>query len=204
MRSLLIVLCAVGLSACNMVYSEKPLFTAADSARGPKLKPGVWVSPKPDCAFEPAQTPLPDCADAVLIDATHFRAAPGAKAPSPGGPEDLAYVLAAGAPPVMQLKLEMKDGGKAALWFYAGVKALKTDRRGRIVEMRAWPVQCGPPPPKGSNKHGTTAPLAGLAMDKDGNCTPKDAAAVFSAAKASEAWQDEPGDAARWLRDSKP
>ena len=110
-------------------------------------------------------------------------------------------MLAAGDPPVLQLKLELKDGGKAALWFYAGVKVLKADRRGRIVEMTAWPAQCGPPPPKGSAKPFTKAPLAGLAMDKDGNCTPKDAAAVFSAAKASEAWQDEPSSPARWLRD---
>lgn len=48
MRALLIVLAALGLSACNLVYSEKPLFSAADVRGAPRLRPGVWVKPKAD------------------------------------------------------------------------------------------------------------------------------------------------------------
>ncbi len=197
MRTLLIVLCAFGLSACNMVYTEKPLFTAADARRAPKLKPGVWVNPKPDCVFEPAQTPLPECANAASVDAEAFGPPPGAPPVPAGQPDRLPYVLVAGDPPVMQVELDLNKAERR--WLYVGVKPLKTDARRRIVEMRFWIALCGPPPPKGGKRWVTEAPLPGLKIVEN-DCIAEDAAAVRRAVKASEAW-DEEKDAIRWLRD---
>ena len=197
MRTLLIVLAALGLSACNLVYTEKPLWTAADSRGAPKLKPGVWINPKPDCVFEPTQTPLPECAHAASVTAEAFGPPPG-EAPVPAGePDRLPYVLVAGDPLVMQVELDLKKATRR--WLYVGVRPMKTDRRGRIVEMRFWLAQCGPPPPKGGERFVTNEPLAGLKVVEN-DCIPESAAAVFRAAKASEAW-DEDKDSVRWLRD---
>ena len=197
MRTLLIVLVAFGLSACNLVYTEKPLWTAADARGAPKLKPGVWVNPKPDCAFEPKQTPLPECAHAATITAEALLPPPGEAARAEGEPDRLPYVLVAGDPPVMQLELDLKKAERR--WLYVGLRPLKTDNRGRVTEIRFWLAQCGPPPPKGSKEFVTAQPLPGLKIVEN-DCIPDDAASVFRAAKASEAW-DEDKDSIRWLRD---
>ena len=53
-----------------MVTTVDPLFTKADEADAPKLKPGVWAGPKSaDCAFDEraAVDTWPACANGAII-----------------------------------------------------------------------------------------------------------------------------------------
>jgi hypothetical protein len=194
MRTLVIVLCALGVSACNMVYSEKPLFTAADARGGAKLKPGVWVRPDKDCVFAPDADPLPECANAVTVSADAFLPPPGAKL-KPGEPAAVPYVIAGRGLAVVQVEFEPSE--PPPRWFYFALRPTKSDR-GKAVEARIWFVQCGPPPPKGGKRYLTTQPRPGLTI-KEHDCIAADAEAVRGAAKASEAW-DEDKDTIRWVR----
>lgn len=210
MRVLMIALAGLMASACNLVMSEAPMFGAAD-VRGARLREGVWVEVKADCAAD-AAAPLRDlaeCADAVVIRNGQITDASDVK------DEPIPYLLAAGQPPVMQLQVELKNkaGRPAKLYAYAAFKPVKTDPEGRIVEARRWPVQCGPPPPKPetppdrapkASDYTTRSPLPGLTVEPEtGVCSPRDQAAVRGAAAASEAW-DEDKAVIRWLRDVRP
>jgi hypothetical protein len=197
MRTLVIVLCALGLSACNMVYSEKPLFTAADAKGAAKLKPGVWVRPKPDCVLAPNADPLPECANAVTVSAEAFLPPPGVKPPE-GEIGVLPYIMTGKDPAVVQIDYNPpKEGGRR--WLYFAVKPTKTDAKGKTIEGRIWFVQCGPPPPKGGTKYVTLKPLPGLKVQEN-DCIAETGDAVRGAAKASEAW-DEEKESIRWLRE---
>jgi hypothetical protein len=203
MRVLVLVLTVLALGGCNLVYSEKPLFTKADARGAPPLRPGVWVKPKPDCEFTADQRPLPDCADPLVIEAQVLRPPPDA-AKAAGGPNQLPYVLARGEPRVMQVEVDLKAGER--MWLYQGLRAVRTDGQGRIVEARLWPVLCGPPPAKGATgADGETAyvtpnPLPGLEVRAE-SCLARAPGPVRNAAAASEAW-DEDQAQIRWLREA--
>jgi hypothetical protein len=69
-------------------------------------------------------------------------------------------------------------------------------------------VQCGPPPPVDKNGNstamGTLKPLPGIEMKPgDAVCTTHSKDALRAAAKASEAWADQPPHQSRWLRDGE-
>jgi hypothetical protein len=197
MRTLVIAFCALGLSACNMVYSEKPLFTAADAKGGAKLKPGVWVRPDKDCVVAPDADPLPDCANAVTVAAEAFLPPPGAKL-KPGEPESLPYLISGRNPSVIQVQVDLDPPKPGVRWLYFALRPTRSDG-GKVVEAHVWFVQCGPPPPKDGKRYVTTEPLPGLTI-KDNDCIAADADAVRGAAKASEAW-DKDKDAIRWVRE---
>jgi hypothetical protein len=196
------------LSACNVVISYTPMFTKADEAGAPRLKPGIWTTNHPPSCLVDERKPLaawPECATGAMI-------APGVVGSFTGTGAERRwdrdpFVLAAGDPRIGEVHFRgtMKGRGEGAVegaaWGYAGVRPLKFDRQGRIIEVSYWVVQCGPPPPpspnppaKGEPAHpGTLHPLPGLAMTADrAVCTPDSAAAVRNAAKASEAWADKP------------
>jgi hypothetical protein len=211
---------ALALGGCNLVVSDRPVFTAADAAGAPALRPGVWSASQPGCDFK-ASDPVadwPKCAGGGVITSTAIMASVDANGSgSPGQPPPtvvkpqmtIPYVLAAGDPRVMQInvKLPPEVGGPSALFYFAALKPVARDTDGRIVQAEVWPIQCGPPPPVKPASAGADAdqggvtdhPLPGLKV-ADGMCTPTDRAAVLNAAKASRAWAGQIG-TLRWVRD---
>jgi len=187
-----LALCAVLLlGGCNMVHSDHPLFAAKDAAGAPTFRPGIWAAPDPGCDFDP-NLPVkawPQCA--------HGDAAPTAE---PGG----TMLIVAGKPLLIQFS--SAPGNDPVAFFYGAIEPLRLDAQGRIVAMKAWPVQCGPPHRQvrgDKGPRGTRHPLPGMTMDADGNnCTTASTDTVRAAAGPSRAWADSPGDA-YWVRDGE-
>jgi len=206
-----ICLLAAGLSACNLVTTTEPMFTTADASGAPALREGLWANIEPDCKVDlkmPANR-WPDCASRVVIQ--------GGKLYEIDKDEvvvqALAFVLAAGDPRILQVKLVGEDEKAVEiLYFYVGLDPRKLDSQGRIVEYAGWLVQCGPPPPKdakrpdGQTQYGTLEPFPGIIMDDNlASCGPADKAALSAAAAASlklDAKASE-GAVSRWVRDGK-
>ena len=216
------------LAACNVVMTKEPLFTAADAAGAPPLRPGVWVLFKdPDCKFDEHApfTDWPDCAGGGLVTATDVAGHKNGAAKDVL--EHSPLVLAAGDPRIAQLQVSVDmsaetsaeaSGGASASasasvtapkpnpYGYAGLRPTKLDSQGRIVAFISWPVQCGPPPPVDKQGNptamGTLKPLPGMEMKPgDAVCTTRSQDALRAAAKASEAWTDQPPRESFWLRD---
>jgi hypothetical protein len=220
LRALALLAVTLALGGCNLVVSEKPVFTAADVAGTPSLRPGVWSASQPGCDFKSSDpvAKWPKCAGGGVITATAIMASVDASSPGAADqpPPTLAkpqmtipYILAAGDPRVMQIDVKLPAGvqGPPALFYFAALKPTARDTDGRVVQAEIWPIQCGPPPPpKPAAANGdadvggvTDHPLPGLKIS-DGMCTPTDKAAVLNAAKASRAWADQIG-TLRWVRD---
>jgi len=214
MLRIVLVMAALSLlGACNVVMTKTPLFTKADAAGGPKLRPGVWSeAPDSDCAVDEGK-PLPDwpeCANGfVVIDDGTF----GGYSKQDGKRvwTTVSALLVGGEPMVFQIHAT-GDASPATVpdvYVYSGLAAAKLDAQGRIIATLSWPVQCGKPPPAdaktpdGGQRTGKLEPLPGMVMDADGsNCTTTSPAALRAAAKASRAWTV-PGEtsAAHWVRD---
>lgn len=222
-RLLFVLAAALMLAGCNMVYAEQPVFTAADAAGAPSLRPGLWAKRRPDCTFDSAKPAKdwPECADPALVTAERI-----------GEPanvdKQVPYILAGGDPRVLQLEVK-PDTDKPVVWFFAGLKPLKTDAQGRITEARTWMVFCGPPPPPrpetpdaappenetpeqaeariqadiaaAMSAGVTREPLPGLEI-KDGMCIARDRDPVRNAARASLAWDEGEPSVIYWVRDS--
>jgi len=203
-------LCAIGLGGCNLVVSEKPMFSPADARGAPRFRPGVWSSAEGDCDFD-AKAPVatwPQCANASVITPTDIR--------SPSDPTKTApYLIVAGDPLVMQAKALIEGDvkvskGAADLYFYLGLRPVDFDDQHRITSMQAWFVQCGPPPPEppaptsgakpDPRRYATAKPLPGMVVQDTGMCMPENGAAVLRAAGPSEAW-GRPHLTAHWVRE---
>ena len=204
------------LAACNMVTTDHPMFTAADSARAPPIRTGVWRADTVGCAFDEAapQEKWPPCAGTM-----------------PGFADPPVWLEAAGDPVLLQTPVPFPYGGRSGVsYVYYAFHPISLDAQGRAVSLKMWPVRCGPPSPDkptpaladpagSSDRSGsrvlagfrgasgslfllTKSPLPGLTMDKDGSCTPRSVADLWNAAKASEAWADA-GSSIRWVREAK-
>ncbi len=216
------------LGGCNIVVSPTPVFTAADSVGAPTLRGGLWVSTKPDCAFQETK-PLaswPDCADSFMAVAGGLRAAGEKGRGKPASP----YVIAAGDPLVLQAQPDVEVGGGADAsasggatasasasvtttqsgpppYVFLAVHPLALDAQGRMIRIEEWPVMCGPPPPDpkpdtpiDKQSSVTEHPLPGLKIEGQ-VCTPAGKAAVLGAAKASRAYG--PLQTSHWVRDDE-
>ena len=192
------------LSACNVVITKTPLFSKADAAGAPPLRPGLWrFSSDQDCTVDESK-PLvdwPKCAGGVVFS----DGAAGYYDRDSGAPvwTTQSLVLAAGEPRVGQLQAKVSGNVKvgASPYVYAGVRATKSDSDRRILEISFWPVQCGPPS-SGKATEGTDKPLAGMEMKPgDPVCTTASKEALRAAAKASEAWAPKRL-TAHWLREA--
>jgi len=211
-RALAALAVAFALGGCNLVVSEKPLFTQADAAGAPVLRPGAWVSPKGDCSFDETKpvADWPECANPVVIRPGEIFDPRKAESQGP-------YVLAAGDPRIVQAPI--KPGGDVepkgedkTLFAYLGLKPRRFDGQGRIVEFESWFVQCGPPPPEppkstkklpSPSQFVTRRPLPGLKVDpKSGTCVAVSQGPVRNAARSSRAWAEHV-DVARWVRDGE-
>jgi hypothetical protein len=229
LRLSLIVAGLALLSACNVVMTKEPLFTQADAAGAPNLRPGVWIFFKePDCQVDESKpfTEWPDCAGGGLVSPGNVR---GHKANAPADQlEDTPVVLAAGDPRIIQLQVDVDlsmqadasaSGGATASasasppvharpYGYGGVRPTKSDDQGRITAFTLWPILCGPPPSKDKDGNDTAAAtlklLPGLEMKPgDAVCTTRSVAALRNAAKASEAWAPPPRGDSHWIRDAQ-
>ena len=193
--------------------SAKPVFDATDMVGAPPLKPGVWASPDPGCSFDEAKPAAewPSCASGAVIQ--------GDKAWAVGHSDKASgYILAGGDPRVMQAIADLSDMSgsnvtvteKGPIYLFIAVKPLARDGDGRITRAEAWFIQCGPPPPKPKDgtpdatdpkAYGSKQPLPGLTMD-NGECAPRDKAAVRGAAAPSRAWADQLMQM-HWVRDGE-
>jgi hypothetical protein len=201
------------LSACNALVTEKPLFTAADEAGAPAMKPGVWLMfEQPGCTVD-VKRPIDEWSDCAGGAVYHPGEMVGHDSKAPKGVwEHAPFVLAAGDPRIAQvrIKIQVASGGSQQSnqpYGYGAARPTKLDPQGRIVAMTYWFVDCGPPPPKDKDGNdtaaGTLKPLPGLVMKPgDPTCTTTSKDAVRGAAKASEAWKTAPLEA-RWLRDGE-
>jgi len=215
------------LSACNVVVTKSPLFTEADSAGAPTLRPGVWMFFKnPDCQVDERKpfTEWPDCTGGGLVTAGDVAAHKGG-API-GVLEHTPVVLAAGEPRILQAQVDVdlsvdasasasgdatattsSNSSESRPYGYGGVRPTRFDSEGRITAFVIWPVQCGPPPPQNAKGEdvapATLKPLPGIVMKKgDPVCTTTSVAALRGAAKASEAWAPQPPRESHWVRDA--
>ncbi|MFZ5668968.1 MAG: hypothetical protein ACOY4K_05710 [Pseudomonadota bacterium] len=205
------------LGACNRVHTSEPLFFASDAPDAPRFREGVWLIETPiadegddgkPCRVD-ARKPVtrwPKCADWALVRGGEFT---GYERDDKGGEarwESMAYVLAGGSPPVLQLATPEADGKLDYQYF--GVRVTRRAADGRIEAYDSWPVLCGPPPPEGTKKadgtiqYATLNPLPGLTVVDD-NCTTDQPSAVLNAASASLQWTAPQG-GARWIRDTYP
>jgi hypothetical protein len=226
---ILIVLAGLAmLSACNVVMTKDPLFTQADAAGAPTLRPGVWMFFKqPDCKFDETKpfTQWPDCAGGGVVSAGSVRAHKSGAPPDQL--EDTPIVLAAGDPRIFQARVDVdtsvqgdasasgdatvstsSSSSHAQPYGYGGMRPTKLDSDGRIIAFTLWPVQCGPPPPKDRDGNDTALatlkPLPGIEMKKgDPVCTTSSIPALRAAAKASEAWAPQPSGESQWIRDAQ-
>jgi hypothetical protein len=219
MRAALLLLALFGLSACNIVVTKAPLFTAADEAGAPPMKPGVWAFDDPTCTFDQGKpiTQWPDCAGGAV-----FRPGEITGHDTKDGKDKwdhVPFVLAAGNPRIAQVMFQtevsadqphpagMKTGDMP--FGYAGVLPTASDGDGRITAITYWLVQCGPPPPPQARNNGRMAlgtlhPLPGMVMKRgDPMCTTASRTALTAAAKASRAWADKPMKA-HWVREPGP
>jgi hypothetical protein len=203
------------LGACNMVVTKDPVFSKADAAGAPVLRPGVWDGDaKPDCQVDETK-PLsqwPSCASGFVVMDDHrvgnFDDQGGKHAWTTTD-----YVLAAGEPRILQLYFhEGTDPMMPSAYFYAAYRPTRFDDQGRVVAGRSWIVICGPPPAQpaqtdanGKQRTGTEHPFRGLTMDSDGNnCSPDSPAALRNAARESRpltAPKDISG--SHWVRDGE-
>jgi len=212
MRIVAVLGAALALGGCNIVISPAPVFTPADSAGAPELRPGLWTEADHECVFDPQTkaTTWPKCADPMVFEAEQMF--------DPSKPAELvAYVLAAGSPRIMQAKIQGKGPGSDALsaaidkqmggYIFMGFAPAKSDAQGRIVEASTWLALCGPPPPDSQSAnpkdHVTRKPFAGLTVNPEtGACSPKDGAAVRRAVVGSRSLTKQIA-VIHWVRDGR-
>ena len=202
----MVVAAALTLGGCNLVVTPSPLFSAADQAPGALPRPGVWrTAQKPDCAFDP-EKPLgewPECSGGVALQAGG-RARYFDHAAKPPAWKTQPLLFLPGSPMIGQVEVTVVGEALpvAKPYVYLGVRPTRTDEAQRIVAMKVWPVQCGPPPP-GDTPSLTKSLLPGLTAERgELACTTMKVAALRAAAAASEAWAPEPMRGEwTWVRD---
>jgi|SRR5579862_279381 hypothetical protein len=186
---------ATALAGCgNAVTSPKALFAAPDARGQAQPRPGVWgyssSTKLPTCKVDTSQPvgTWDSCAGGFIVRPGEIYSQDGPDKPLK---LDYRFVLARGAPAVLQA-LELGDKDFGGQYYFAGVRPLKFDAQGRVIELRAWQAMCGPPPPDDptGNAHKLTdRMIPGLtADDRRDNCIAKSAAPVRLSAKDSDSW----------------
>jgi len=199
------------LDGCNMVLTKDPMFSAADAAGAPPMRPGVWDRDKPDanCVFdqtEPLST-WPSCAAGFVVGADGTVGGFNEKRVWSTAP----FIVASGDPRVVEIHFTTTDDAALmpSFYLYSAVKPTKFDAQGRIIGADSWPVLCGPPPPAdakapdGSQRTGTLTPWPGLTMDASAsNCAAASKDAIRAAARASRQWTTPDNlSTTHWLRE---
>jgi len=203
---------ALALAGCNAVMTMAAVFTPADAAGAPVLKPGYWISA--NCTAAAALARAAGCENGYEITPSDMRQVDDPRlrpADAPHHDQVSSYVLVAGDPMVMQLAFADTSNGRTTdTYVYVAVKPAALDASGRIVAAQVWTVVCGPsalPDPNAPRDQdgvppATDHPLPGMTLGDIG-CMPADKAALFGAAKASRTL----GDgylALHWVAESGP
>jgi hypothetical protein len=206
---------AATLAGCgNAVTSPKALFSARDARGEAQPRPGVWAysnsTKLPTCKVDTSQPfgTWDTCAGGFVVRPGEILGPAGA-----GNPLALDYrfVLARGAPAVVQV-LVVGDKDLAGRYYYAGLRPLKFDKQGRVIELKAWQAMCGPTPPDDTTDNAsklTDRMIRGLAPDdRKENCVATSAAPVRVSVKDSDAWVAKSGGAVnemyvQWVRDGE-
>jgi hypothetical protein len=210
LAALATILASAASAGCNVIVSPTPLFFPKDSAGQAQLRPGVWTDERKGCDFDAGQ-PIdkwPDCANVWVVRPGEIV---GTKDRGTDKATTARYptVLAKGDPAVLQIGDTNDPDSK--LYLFLGIRPLKTDTQGRIVEFKAWPTLCGPPPTQDPNGKAVSSlspkMIEGLTPDdKQQDCIAHDQRPVRIAARESEAWNgdDQDGrDLSRWVRDGE-
>jgi hypothetical protein len=143
-------LLALGLGACSVVSTERPMFGPTDARGAPVLKAGLWALPERGCRFKPRADPVkwPDCVQALEIRAGQIRdLKPDTEAQRKhqarvGGDKPMSFLLAAGDPPILQVQ---SSGEGAPSYFYFGLRPLASGVDGAIIRARGWIALCKDP-----------------------------------------------------------
>ena len=203
------------LAGCgNEVTSPKPLFSTRDARGQAQPRPGVWAysssSKLPTCKVDMSQplTTWDDCAGGFVVRPGEIFGKVAAGKPLA---LDYRFVLARGAPAVFQV-LVVGDKDLAGQYYYTGMRPLKFDKQGRVIELKAWQAMCGPTPPDDPAQHPsklTDRMIRGLTPDaRKQNCVAASAAPVRVSVKDSDAWVAKSGGAVnemyvQWVRDGE-
>lgn len=191
---------ALSLSACAMVSSERPLFSAADSDGAPILRPGLWAAVEPDCKFNPRSPAAawPACVAAMIVGASTLVEVQRETKETSAAPVQT-YRLVAGDPVVAQIQTPPES---AAVYF--GLRPMASDGDGRITKVRIWFAACEKPTPNDGAPRPRQLPPDLHPIKGQPGCLARTQAAVRNAVRQSEA-----GDLAvgkgpaiiRWIRD---
>ncbi len=215
-KTIAVLIAPMLLVGCNILFSDHPWFSDADSAGASPLRNGLWaVMDRPDCQFDenlPASQ-WPECADAMVVDGNRLLSMNWTTDDS-GGNRRIAstdvgeVVLAAGNPRVLQFHALGKEGDESKpdkLWAYVGVRPTAQDTSGRITAFNRWIVMCGPPAPPGGPDI-TRRPFRGITI-QGSDCTATSQSALRNAAARSERLPGKNGKPetppAHWVREGR-
>lgn len=197
---MLAVAATLFLGGCeNLVFSEKPWFTAEDAVGAQAVRSGWWEEDAPDCRVdrEAPSTAWPDCAKILLAPADWT----GVVQASDG----TGHVLVGGDPMIAQYQFQTSENAAVPsqnAYLYFGVAALERDPQGRAVVLRYWPTLCGPPR-RDRPTAITRRPWAGLRVQRDGGCVADNVRVLRRAVERSRTLETETP-TLRWLRDWRP
>jgi hypothetical protein len=210
-----LVMSAAALTGCgNAVTSSKPLFAAQDARGQAQPRPGVWgytsSTKLPTCKVDTSQPEATwdTCAGGFIVRPGEIL---GQSTPGQPLALDYRFVLAHGSPAVFQV-LVVGDKDLAGRYYYTGMRPLKFDKQGQVIELKAWQAMCGPPPPDDPTGRGaklTDRMIHGLTPDaRKENCVATSAALVRVSVKDSDAWVTKSGGGVnemyvQWIRDGE-
>jgi hypothetical protein len=188
------------LAGCSGVVSSDPWFAAADAAGAPRLREGVWrleSDPANACNVHenrPLET-WPSCASGMVVRPFDLL---GLSKSAGGWKWDTApYLIAAGAPPVMQLA---DSEPASASYEYLWVRPVRFDDQNRAVAIRGWRVLCGPPAPSPPPAGAKPTFYPGLTV-ASGGCAADSVGSLRAAAKSTETDYATDVFEAHWVRD---
>jgi hypothetical protein len=207
-REFAAVFFALALGGCAMVTSDEPLFGEADRAGAPVLKPGLWAMPNGGCEYDEkaAAGAWPKCANATAVTAKTISG--GERDEKGNTKQALAYVLAKGDPPVVQVAAppEEVDGPR---FIYAGLRPTAFDHERRVTAARIWLALCSKPlspSDRALKPPPATLPPGLIKRPGDPSCFARSAEPVRKAVARSEGWIASGGDddfslQAHWVRE---
>ena len=162
----LATLLLLGLNACDMVETRRPVPAHALSESGPVLADGLWLQLDKDCPVDRGapRRQWPSCAVVFEVRRGVAKAPADAsgRKPSDAPPAalgrledaDYPFVTVAGEPLLLRVRL-----GKAKRYVYFGLQVDRRDDRGRAIGVSAWPVLCGP---QAAGEAGRRSTFAGM------------------------------------------